>query len=144
MSKAKKKQFELISNDLNIIDLIESLKINNSLYKKIINTLLSLGTFDKSINCNIYEIKHDEEQSYIKLWCEDVNGNIYIFCPKSNIKQELNIIQKISDDSEKKYDVTLSKKFDNEKVMEGNPEVKKKLQELQESMLANQEKENNE
>ena len=112
MSKAKKKQFELISNDLNIIDLIESLKINNSLYKKIINTLLSLGTFDKSINCNIYEIKHDEEQSYIKLWCEDVNGNIYIFCPKSNIKQELNIIQKISDDSEKKYDVTLSKKFD--------------------------------
>ncbi len=112
MSKIKKKQFELVSNDSNVISLIENLKANQSLYKKIINTLLSLGIFDKSINCNFYEINKDEEQGYIKLWCEDIDGNIYIFCPKSNIKQDLNIVQKISNDSEKKYDVTLFKKFD--------------------------------
>lgn len=46
--------------------------------------------------------------------------------------------------SEKIKIIEKESKFDNEKVMEGNPEVKKKLQELQESMLANQEKENNE
>ncbi len=101
MSKAKKKQFELISNDSNVLSLIETLKTNQSLYKKIINTLLSLGIFDKSIICNIYEINNDEEHCYIKLWCEDIDGNIYIFCPKSNIKQDLNIGQRISDDSEK-------------------------------------------
>ena len=36
MSKTKKKQNELISNDLNLIDLIESLKTNHSLYKKLL------------------------------------------------------------------------------------------------------------
>ncbi len=75
----KKKTFELISSDPNVITLIENLKINQSLYKKIINTLLSLGTFDKTINCNIYEINNNEEQYNIKLWCEDMDGNIYIY-----------------------------------------------------------------
>ena len=112
MSVIKNKQFELVSNQPDVINLIEELKTNPSLYKKIIDTLLSLGTFDKTINCNIYEVTNDEKQCYIKLWCEDIDDNIYIICPKSNIKQDLNIIQKISDDSDKKYDVTLSKKFD--------------------------------
>lgn len=112
MSRIKKKQFELVSNDPNVTSLIENLKANQSLYKKIINTLLSLGIFNNSINCNVYEISNNEERCYIKLWCEDLDGNIYIFCPKSNIKHDLNILQKINNDSEKKYDVTLSKKFD--------------------------------
>lgn len=83
----KKKSIELISDDSKV--------------KKIISTLLCLGDFNNSIKCNVYEIFDNDDLCYIKLWSEDLDGNIYVFCPISTIKQDLNIIQKISNDSEK-------------------------------------------
>lgn len=97
----KKKSIELISDDSKVKKIIETLKENTSLYKKIISTLLSLGDFNNSIKCNVYEIFDNDDLCYIKLWSEDLDGNIYVFCPISTIKQDLNIIQKISNDSEK-------------------------------------------
>lgn len=112
MKDTKRKQsIELVSKDLSVSNLIETLKQNNALYKKIIMVLSSLGNFGNVVNCDIYEIV-DGDVSYIKLWCEDKDGNMFIFCPTSTIKQDIDIIHQISNDGEKLFNLSLAKNFE--------------------------------
>lgn len=86
--------------------------MNKLLYERILNTLLLLGNFDKNINCQLYETHDEDDYSYIKLWCEDIDGNIFVFYPISSIKHSLYFIDKYENEDEKHYDISLLKKFD--------------------------------
>lgn len=71
-----------------------------------------LGNFDKNIYCQLYETHDEDDCSYIKLWCEDINSNIFVFCPVSTIKHSLYFIDKYENEDEKHYDISLLEKFD--------------------------------
>lgn len=112
MVKAKKKKIDLVSCDYQIEVIIDKLKMNKSLYERILKTLLLLGNFDRNINCQLYETHDEDNCNYIKLWCEDIEGNIFVFCPISSIKHSLYFIDKYENKDEKHYDISLLKKFD--------------------------------
>lgn len=46
----KKKKIDFVSGDYQIEVIIDKIKMNKSLYERILNTLLLLGNFDKNIN----------------------------------------------------------------------------------------------
>lgn len=108
----KKIKNEFISNDIEINNILNNYKTNEKIYKKVFNTLNILGTFENNIEVNIYDIKKDEKEEYIKLWCNDINDNIFIFYVTSNNKNDLNKIYKLNNKEEIIYDLTLSKKFE--------------------------------
>lgn len=101
----KNKIYEFYSNDIEISSL---LKNEEKLYKRIINTLNILGSFNSKIEVNVYELKDD----CLKVWCTDLEDNIFIFNLKAKDKNELYMITHITNNFEKTYDISLAKKFE--------------------------------
>ena len=99
----------LISNNYKIDILIDELKQKPSLYNKLVNSLLFLGDFNKDIVCNLYKEVDNKYESFTKLWCEDNNGNVFVFYITSKQRTDLNIITKLAEE-ETNYDISLIKK----------------------------------
>lgn len=113
MNKEKKNNIIFYSNFEITTKLLENFnKDYPKIYLKLQQALKLLGNFNKRINVDIYEINDNPDKCYIKLWCEDLDGNIFIFCSKSNTKKDINILNKISNDNCELYDLALTKKFE--------------------------------
>lgn len=106
----------LYSNDIEINKKIEELK-KTKLYSRFENALKILGNL-KNINLvNIYSV--DEKKGIVKAWIDDIDGNIIIFNLVSSKIEDLLKIVKITNDCEKEYDISLSKRFElNDKNIE--------------------------
>ena len=59
----------------------------------------------------MYESKETEDENYSKLWCNDLEGNILIFYLESILKKDKTKIEKLTNDSHRIYDLSLTKKF---------------------------------
>lgn len=70
-----------------------------------------MGNFSKKVEIDIYAKESSEEKEYIKIYCYDLEGNIFILCPLSTNKQDTTKIEKITNDSTCTYDLMLLKNF---------------------------------
>lgn len=105
------KKINLYSNDFEIKKIIEQYKTNNKVYLKFLEVMSLLGNFDGKTNIEIYEIIDEENEKKIKLWCSDINEDIFIFCPVSSSKKDLNLLEKITNIGTVMYDLSLCKKY---------------------------------
>lgn len=91
---------------------IEKLKTEDQkLYQRILEALQLLGNFPIKIEAELYESKDTEEEKYSRLWCSDLDGNILIFYLESMFKKDKTIIEKLTNESHRIYDLSLAKKF---------------------------------
>lgn len=87
MEKLKKeKSFDLYSKDEELSKKIDVFKKNQKLYAKIISVLKLLGNFTNQIEVFIYEIVDKEECNSVKLCCNDLDDNIFLFFLSSSSK----------------------------------------------------------
>lgn len=106
-----KKILNLYSEKPEVIDILENFKKNNKLFYRIIEALQLMGNFPKQVEIDVYEKEISEEKEYIKIYCYDSEGNIFIFCPLSTNKQDTTKIEKITNGSTCTYDLMLLKNF---------------------------------
>ncbi len=118
----KGKTYLLYSKDLEVNKKLEELKENTKLYSRFEEALKLLGNFRSMNFADIYSI--DEENESIKAWVEDIDGNIFVFNLVSQKKDDLLKVTKITNECEKEYDITLSKKFE---LNENNIELTRSL-----------------
>lgn len=107
--KKKKIIFDLYSDETKTNEVLQSLKAQPKIYSKIISSLQLLGDFVGRTSVEIYDSVDDEQK--ILLCCEDENSNIFLFCGMSSNRKDRLKITKITNNSEEKYDISLSKKF---------------------------------
>lgn len=109
----KKKSFDLYSKNEEISNLIKEMKSNSNIYLKLISVLQYLGHFDEEKNeVEIYDSVEIEENKKIRLWCSDLDDNIFIFYAKSNDKKDIFKIVKETNEKTIEYDLSLAKKYD--------------------------------
>lgn len=110
--KKNSNTLSLISEETEVLELLNSMKKDQKSYDKLLETLKVLGVFEGPIEMFIHEQKEDEKQSFIKLWGFDKNDNIYIIYASSSNKNDLLIIEKQTDSGiDEKYDFSLAKNF---------------------------------
>ena len=106
-----KKILNLYSEKQEVIDILERFKKNNKLFYRIIEALQVMGNFPKQVEIEIYEKEISEEKEYIKIYCYDLEENIFVLCPLSTNKQDIFKIEKITNNYIYIYDLLLAKKF---------------------------------
>lgn len=112
MNCSRKKNFVIFSNDKLLLQRIEKFKNENQkLYQRILEVLQLLGNFPIMIEVELYDSKDTEVEKYSKLWCSDLDGNILIFYLESMFKKDKTIIEKLTNESYRIYDLSLAKKF---------------------------------
>lgn len=103
----------IYSKDEKVTQLLKKFQSEDlKLYTKILNTMELLGSFRIKNKVEIYEIKDTKKEQYIKLYCTDLNENFFIFCPSSTKKEDKSKIEKISNEENNIYDISLAKKFE--------------------------------
>lgn len=107
----QKKDLNLYSDKIEVIKVLKEFKKNNKIFYKIIEGLQAIGNFSQNVEIDIYEKENNEKKEYIKVYCCDLDGNIFILCPLSKNKQDISKIEKITNDSTYIYDLSLSKNF---------------------------------
>lgn len=113
MEKLKKeKSFDLYSKDEELSKKIDVFKKNQKLYAKIISVLKLLGNFTNQIEVFIYEIVDKEECNSVKLCCNDLDDNIFLFFLSSSSKEDTTKIYKETNKGTLYYDVSLAKKYE--------------------------------
>lgn len=112
MNHSRKKNFVIISNDELLLQRIEKFKTKNQkLYQRILEALQLLGNFPPKIEVELYDSKDTDEEKYSRVWCSDLDGNILIFYLESSIKKSETIIEKLTNECHRIYDLSLAKKF---------------------------------
>lgn len=101
---------KLYSNDKKINAILLDLKKQTKIYLRIITALQILGNFNEKANVELYNIIDNEEEQKTFLFCSDLNDDIFIFCGKSSNRKDWLLITKLTNTSEKKYDISLAKK----------------------------------
>lgn len=112
VKKEKKKNLNLYSNDFQTNEILSNLKLQNKVYFRLISALQILGNFDQNVNVEIFEVIQDEENKKIILSCFVKNDKLFLFHGISTDRKDLLLINEISNDYEKKYDIALAKKFE--------------------------------
>lgn len=107
----KKKIFELYTNNNKIKNVLDIFKSNQKSYLRTLEFLQLIGNFDDKTEIELYEISDTNENKEIKLWLSDIHDNIFILTPISTIKPNVNKIEKLTNDSQLIYDLSLAKKF---------------------------------
>lgn len=91
-------------------NLLKQLKANPKLYKKILDTLDIIGFFEPVMIAEVYD--RNKQRGRVDLVLSDKDNALFIITPKSNSKGDLNIIKKLSGNTEEVYDITIVKKND--------------------------------
>lgn len=68
-----------------------------------------LGNFSPKIEVELYDLKDTNEEKYSRIWCSDLDGNILIFYLESVFKKYETIIEKLTNESHRIYDLSLAK-----------------------------------
>ena len=105
----QKNVVDLYSNNKEVNTILSKLKSNTKVYSRLISALQFLGNFPKKINTELFDII--EEGKKILLCCSDINNNMFLFYGMSSNKKDQLLIAKITNIDEKKYDISLAKKF---------------------------------
>ena len=112
MSSNAKKGFTIYSDDYVLSQSLEKFKNEDTkLYSRILEALQLIGNFSTKVNVELYESKDTEEEKYLKLWCEDLDKNILIFYINATSKSKKTIIERITNEDNELYDLSLAKKF---------------------------------
>lgn len=85
---------------------------NNKKVNRILESITVLGEFNKKIPTFVYEIYDNDDYKFIKLYCEDLNENIFVFYVFSSQINDMGCFEMISNISNEKYDVKLAKKYE--------------------------------
>ena len=101
-------KIRLNSNDSEAQKIIDELSKDSKTYDKLLYGLQLLGNFNNTIEVMIYENIDDKD---IKLYCEDLDGSIFIFYGKASNKNDILKIEKEDGIQNRKYDLILAKKF---------------------------------
>ena len=107
----KKRDFDFYSNNEKKADLIKEMKSNSKVYLKLISALQILGCFEGKTKVDLYDSIDDENGRKTRLWCSDINDNLFIFYANSSEKKDMLKIIKETNESIKEYDLSLAKKF---------------------------------
>ena len=89
---------------------LKQLRGDPKLYKKIMDTLDIIGFFEPVMVAELYA--RDKVRGKVEVALSDKDDDLFIITPKSNSKGDLNIVRKLSGDTEEKYDVSIIKKND--------------------------------
>ena len=108
---AKKKNFDLKTQNEEIKQILSSMKSNSKAYSKLKTALELLGSFEDKVDVELYDMVDNENESSIRLWCSDNLGNLFIFYGMSTNRNNLLKIVKETNEQEYEYDISLSKKF---------------------------------
>ena len=111
MGERGNKKVDFIASDNMINKALDKYKKNSKVYTKILEALQILGSFNDKIVTDLYEIKEENNDYTIKVWCCDENSNIFIFTLFSTLKNNMLVLDRITDDKEEKYDLSLLKKY---------------------------------
>ena len=107
----KSGNINLYSKTYQVSKLLDELKKNSKLYRRLCETLNALGNFTLKYEVNIYDIsKNDQGQQIITAWISDDNEDVFVFNLKASSKEELLKITKIGN-TELVYDGALGKSF---------------------------------
>lgn len=106
----KNKTICLFSNDVTLQKYIEQYMLNNKNYNRLCDFLRVAGNFKGKVLVDLYE--YDEENKIIKVIMSDLDDNIFVVCLSSKNRNDLFIVNKISDSDDIKYDLSLIKKND--------------------------------
>ena len=80
---------------------------------KIIEFMNITGIFPVSVELNLYDVKKKNDNiTDVIVYCTDFYHNIFTFSLYSDERNNLNIIQKSTNEGDVKYDVSLSKKYE--------------------------------
>ena len=91
-------------------NLLKTLKADPKLYKKIMDTLDIIGFFDPVMIAEVYD--RDKKRGRVDLVLSDKDDSLFIITPRSNSKNDLTIVRKLSGDIEERYDLSIVKKND--------------------------------
>lgn len=75
-------------------NVLNSMQCNNKVYEKLISGLTLIGNFDKKIEVNFYDNEFKDDKEKIRLWCSDLNDNLFIFYGSSFEKTNLLTVKK--------------------------------------------------
>ena len=106
----KDKTLRFLTNDNKYTNLVEKFCNNEKLSNRIYDFLKVKGNFGDQIVLDIYDIKEDDDKQYIKFSCVDLDDIIYIICPFTSEKNDVYVVQEITNESETIYNVLLLKK----------------------------------
>lgn len=107
-----KKIFDLYANNDEVCYLINEMKSNPKIYSKLVSGLKTLGCFDGKTMVEIYDKVETDKDKKIRLWCSDLNDNLFIFYALSSEKKDVLKIYKETYEKTVEYDLTLAKKAD--------------------------------
>ena len=80
---------------------------------KIIEFMNITGIFPVLVELNLYDVKKKNDNiTDVIVYCTDFYHNIFTFSLYSDERNNLNIIQKSTNEGDVKYDVSLSKKYE--------------------------------
>ena len=111
MGERGNKKNDFIASDNGINKVLDKYKQNSKVYSRILDALQILGSFNDKIIIDLYEIKEENNDYTIKVWCCDENSNIFILTLFSTLKNNMLVLDRITDDKEEKYDLSLLKKY---------------------------------
>jgi hypothetical protein len=100
--------YKIIGKDGEANGLLSRLRSNPKFYAKLMDAFDVLGYFDSVITAEVFE--RDKRRGRVDILLTDKNEDLFIVTPKSNCKEDLNIIRKLSGDYDESYDLSLTKK----------------------------------
>lgn len=86
------------------------IRSNPKFYKKLLDSLDILGFFDNTVIAEIFNV--DKRLGKVEVSFSDKNEDLFIITAKSNNKNDLTIVRKLSDEDDTSYDLSLVKKTD--------------------------------
>lgn len=102
---------DLYSNNEEINNIIKEMKSNLKVYLKVLSALQILGHFNEKTEVEIYSCIEGDGRK-IRLWCSDLEDNLFVFYAITNDKKEMLQILKVTNEKTDEYDLSLIKKFD--------------------------------
>lgn len=111
MGERRNEKIDFIASDNRVDKVLDKYKQNSKVYTKVLEALQILGSFNDKIVIDLYEIKEENNDYTINVWCCDESSNIFIFTLFSTLKNNMLVLDRITDDKEEKYDLSLLKKY---------------------------------
>ena len=100
--------YKIVGKDGEATGLAKLLKSNPKFYQKLMDAFDILGYFDNTIEAEVFS--RDKRRGRVDLLLTDKNEDLFIITPRSNSKNDLTIIRKLSGDYDESYDLSIIKK----------------------------------
>lgn len=113
MKKIRKtNQFVLVAKDEETDVILSSIKNNQKLYNRLIDGLKLLGNFLGPTVVEIFDTLTTKNNKKIRLYCFDVDNNLFVFYGESSDKKDMLKLSKENNFERIDYDLSIAKRFE--------------------------------